>query len=109
MPPRANPKLRLNLPCNPPSKISRSLIVHRNNNHPAQSASKKRRDPLRRVLPPKHHPLALANPPRLQLPAKPYRHLQNLPVGEPLHPVTTPLPVSALIAVRLKVRHEKLR
>ena len=36
------------------------------------------------------------------------RHLQNLPVGEPLHPVSATLPVGTLISVRLKVRQEKL-
>src|SRR5580700_3933406 len=106
--PRTNPKLRPNLPRNPPNKLSRRPIIHRNNNHTSQGTSKKRRNPLRAVLTPKHHPLALANPPRFQFTGKPNRRLQNLPVSEPLHPVSTPLPVSALIAVRPKVRQEKL-
>jgi hypothetical protein len=104
MPPRTNPKLRPNLPRNPPSKILRSPIIHRHHNNPPQRTSKKHRNPLRAILPPKHHPLALANPARLQLTGEPNRQLQHLPVSEPLHPVSTPLPVSALIAVRLKVR-----
>ena len=61
-----------------------------------------------RVLAPKHHPLALANPPRLQITGEPTRHLQNIPISEPLHPVSTPLPVSAPLAMRPKVRQKKL-
>jgi|SRR5580658_4546487 hypothetical protein len=106
--PRTNPKLRPNLPRNPPNKLSRRPIIHRNNNHTSQGTSKKRRNPLRAVLTPKHHPLALANPSRLQIIGEPKRHFQNLPVTKPFHPVPTPLPVSALIAVRLKIRQEKL-
>jgi hypothetical protein len=106
--PRTNPKPSLNLPRNPPSELPRSPIVHRHNNHATQSAAKKRRNPLRAILPPQHHPLAVANSPRLQFPAKPKRHLQNLPVREPLHAVATPLPISALIAMRPKIRQEKL-
>src|SRR5580658_5698138 len=106
--PRTNPKLRPNLPRNPPNKLSRRPIIHRNRNHTSQCTSKKRRNPLRAVLTPKHHPLALANLPRLKFTRKPNRHLQNLPVSEPLRPVSTALPISALIAVRLKIRQEKL-
>src|SRR5580658_9746298 len=108
MPPRTNPKLRFNLLRNPPRKLRGRSIIHRNHDHAMQSASKKRRNPLRRVLPPKHHPLALADPPRLQIAGEPKCHLQNISISEPLHPVSTPLPVSALIAVRPKVRQEKL-
>jgi hypothetical protein len=106
--PRTNPKPSLNLPRNPRSKLRRRPIIHRHHNHPTQSTSKKRRNPLRAILPPQHHPLALADPPRLQITGELNRHLQDLPVSEPLHPISTPLPISALAAVRSKVRQEKL-
>ena len=108
VPPRTDPEPSLNLSCNPSSKLCRSPIIHRHHNYPTQSTSKERRNPLRAILPPKHHPLTPADPPRLQITGEPQRHLQNLPVSEPLHPVSTPLLVSTLIAMRTKVCQQKL-
>ena len=110
VPPGANPKPRLNLLCNSSRKIPRRAMIHRNHNRATHYASKKRRNPLRTVLAPQHHPFALADPARLQFPAKPKRHLQNLPIGKPLHAVSAPLPVGTgvAVAVRLKVLLEKL-
>jgi hypothetical protein len=107
MPPRTNPQLRLNLPRNPRRKIRRRGIVHRNNSYPAQNTSKERRNPLRAVFAPQHHPIALMDLPRLKLPAKANRQLQDLPVGKPLHAVPATLAVSALLPVRPEICEEK--
>jgi hypothetical protein len=106
--PRTDPKPSPNLPRNPHRKFGGSPIIHRNNDNAAQGTSKERRNPFRAVLAPKHHPIALADSSRRQFNAKPTRHLQNLPISEPLHPVSTPLPESALLTVRPKVRQKKL-
>jgi hypothetical protein len=40
--------------------------------------------------------------------AKLKRHLQDLPVRKPFHPIAAPLPIGALTAVRPKIVEEKL-
>jgi hypothetical protein len=83
-------------------------MIHRDNNRTAQSASKENRNPLGAVLAPQHHAVTLPDFPRIQFPAKPQRHLHDLTIGEPLHAIAAALPVGPLVAVRLKVRQEKL-
>src|ERR1700676_4412723 len=108
IPPRTNPKLRLNLPRNSRRKFRRRSVVYRNHDHTPRRASKERRNPFGRILAPEHPPLALADLQRLQFTAKLKRHLHDLPIRKPFHPISAPLPVSALIAVRVKIRQEKL-
>src|ERR1700722_7807955 len=100
MSPRTNPKLRLDLVCNPGGELGGSAVVHRDHNHSAQRASEKSSNPLCAVFSPEHDPVAFAEPPRLQLPAKSQGHLHDLTVGEPFHAVTTPLPIGKLGGVR---------
>ena len=72
--------------------------------HPKNTA-----DPLSAVLAPHHHPIAFGNPARLQLARKAERHFQNFAVGKRFRPIAAPLPVSALLAVRLKMLREEFR
>ena len=107
MPSRPHQQLRLDPLKDPQRKVSRRSIVHRHHDHAAQCASEKHRDPFGAVLAPHHHPIALRNPPRLQLAGKAERHLQNLAIGERFHPVPAPLPVGAFMPVCPKVFREE--
>src|ERR1039458_1856594 len=75
---------------------------------PQMNPPKEDRNPLRAILPPHHHPIALRNPPRLQFAGKAERHIQNLTVAKGFRPVPAPLPVGSLMPVCLKMFREEV-
>ena len=88
-------------------EIDRGVVIHGDDNHAAESATKEGCDPFRSVLAPEHHAIALRDSPRLQFASESKGHFQNFAVGERLSPVSAPLAVGALLPVRLKMLQKK--
>src|SRR5260370_35990573 len=103
MPPRTNPKLRPNLPRNPPSKLPRSPIIHRHHNHTTQSTPEERRNPLRAILPPQHHAFALRDAACFEVAGKSEGHRLHFAVSERFCAIPATLAVGTLVPVRMEI------
>ena len=77
-------------------EIRRGRIVNRNDNHAANPASKKGRDPLGTVLAPQNDRISLRDLARFQFARKLVRHSRHAPVAPSLMTVTPGKSVGAL-------------
>src|SRR6185437_175939 len=77
-------------------EISVCRIIHRHSDGPPQRASKKCRNPFRRVRPPEQRPVALADSTRLQLACKLKGRIRSLLIRPSRKPIPHALRVSAL-------------